>query len=90
LLHLALSAEKPRHAHRRPQFPGFGLLLARNRERALKICFGFRVIGLGRQRKKFLSKFSIRLLSDGNGFVFTPIGIMSCASGPSLVCGRRP
>ncbi len=45
---------------------------------------------LGRQRKKFLSKFSIRLLSDGNGFAFTPIGIMSCASGPSLVCGRRP
>jgi hypothetical protein len=36
----------------------------------IRFRFRFRHIRLGRQRKKFLSKFSIRLLSDGNGFAF--------------------
>ena len=42
LLHLALVAPEPRHAHRRAQFPGFCLLLTGDGERTLKIHLRFR------------------------------------------------
>ena len=42
LVPLALIAPEPRHAHRRAKLPGFGLLLARNSERAFEMRFGAR------------------------------------------------
>src|ERR1019366_3268771 len=42
LIPLALTAPQPRHAHRRAQFPGFCLLLTRDRQRALEIHFRLR------------------------------------------------
>jgi hypothetical protein len=42
LLPLALVAPEPRHAHCGAELPGFGLLLARNGERAVEIGFRFR------------------------------------------------
>src|SRR5208282_2146045 len=41
LIQLALVATRPRHAHRRSQFPGFCLLLACDRERTLEIRLHF-------------------------------------------------
>jgi hypothetical protein len=48
-----LIAPEPRHAHRRAEFPGFCLLLARNREGALEIRFGFRRVRLRRLEQDF-------------------------------------
>ena len=41
LLHLALVAPETREAHGGAEFPGLGLLLARNRQSALEIGFCF-------------------------------------------------
>ena len=53
LLRLPLIAPEPRHAHRRAQFQGLCLLLARDGECTLKIRLGFRRIRLGRLERDF-------------------------------------
>ena len=53
LLHLALVAPEAREAHGGAEFPGFGLLLAGDGERALEIRFRFRRIRLGRLAARF-------------------------------------
>jgi hypothetical protein len=44
---------QPRHAHRRAQLPGLYLLLTRDGERTLEICFRFRRIPLRRFQRDF-------------------------------------
>ena len=53
LLHLALVAPEAREAHGGAEFPGFGLLLAGDRERALEIRFRFRRIRLAATSARF-------------------------------------
>jgi hypothetical protein len=53
LLHLALVAPEPCEAHGGAEFPGFGLLLAGDREGALEICFRFRAIILRTHQPDF-------------------------------------
>jgi hypothetical protein len=52
-LPLALVAPEPREARRRAKLPGAGLLGARDRERTLERCFGFRRIRLRRPQCDF-------------------------------------
>ena len=44
---------EPRHARRRAQLPGLGLLPTCNRERTIKIRFGFCCVWLGRLKGDF-------------------------------------
>ena len=53
LLRLALVAPEPREAHRGAEFPGFGLLLTRNSERALEIASAFAASGSERFKRDF-------------------------------------
>jgi len=53
LLRFALIAPQACLAHRRPQFPGFCVLLARNRERTFEIRFRFRGVRQGRYKRDF-------------------------------------
>ena len=53
LLHLALVAPETCEAHGGAQFPGFGFLLAGDRERALEIRFSFRGVRLQRLEHDF-------------------------------------
>src|SRR5262249_25809983 len=53
LIPLALITPEPRHAHRCAQFPGLCLLLACNRESALKIPFRLRRVRLRRLQGDF-------------------------------------
>jgi hypothetical protein len=50
---LLLITPKPCHAHRRAQFPGLRLLLARNNEGTLEVRLGFRGIRLWRPQSDF-------------------------------------
>ena len=53
MLRLALVAPEAREAHCGAEFPGFGLLLARDRECVLEIRFRFRRIRLRRLQRDF-------------------------------------
>jgi hypothetical protein len=53
LLHVALRVPEACEAHGGAQFPGFGFLLAGDRERALEIRFSFRGVRLQRLERDF-------------------------------------
>ena len=84
LLHLALVAPEAGHAHCYAKLPGFGLLLARDRESVLEVGLRFRCIGLGlHQRDCTSNAIDLRvpaqllgLLDHSSRFADTPPGFV--------------
>jgi hypothetical protein len=88
LLRLALVAPEACEAHGGAEFPGLGLLFARNGKSALEIFFGFRFIWFGRLQRDFACNaidFSLRSSFSGgfgraDGFANVAPGVVRLAT----------
>ena len=90
LLPFSLIAPKPRHAHRRAQFPGLCLLRTRNRERPLEIRFRFRRISLGRLERDFAGDAIDLGLATTFPWLFPPPSSLRQCSAKRHRIGRGP
>src|SRR5262249_60091117 len=84
LVPLALFAPQPRQAHRRPQFPGLGLLSSRYSKRALEIVLRSRKVRLRRlQRNLARNAIDLRLVPCFLAYLHCPRRFVDAA--PSFI-----